>query len=115
MFLFQDGDTALMMACMEGHTEVADMLIKKNASVDATDEVSKCFLAFLLKNRMTMLILTDVHALLHRLNPEVWHDGIDVGLHARTSLGDSPPIEKWCLRWCCGQGRNCVDVNKYCK
>ena len=36
----QEGNTPLLLACLIGHSDVAQLLINKGASVDVTDEVS---------------------------------------------------------------------------
>ena len=38
--MLQDGWTALMSACKGGHKEVAEMLVKAGADVNAVDKVS---------------------------------------------------------------------------
>ena len=44
MLLLQGGQTALHKACMYGHVDVVNHLIKNNADISATDIVSDCSL-----------------------------------------------------------------------
>ena len=39
-FYIQRGQTPLLCACAVGHSDVAQLLINKGASIDVTDEVS---------------------------------------------------------------------------
>ena len=40
----QEGKTPLLLACLNGLSDVAQLLINKGASVDVTDEVSYMYL-----------------------------------------------------------------------
>ena len=40
MLLLQHGSTALQIACFNGHTEVAEILLMNNADLLATNKVS---------------------------------------------------------------------------
>jgi hypothetical protein len=42
----QDGQTPLLLACQQGHTEVAQLLLDRGAKVDAADKARRsCWLA----------------------------------------------------------------------
>ena len=42
--MLQNGKTALIWACVRGHKEVAEMLVKAGADVNAVDKVSEIVL-----------------------------------------------------------------------
>ena len=42
LFQDDDGDTALIVACEEGHAETARVLMEKEANIDYQDKVRTC-------------------------------------------------------------------------
>ena len=48
----QKGNTPLLFACRNGHSDVVQLLINKGASMDVTDKVSYMYLC--LNNKLVM-------------------------------------------------------------